>query len=90
MEPENTNLFFQMLGRACQMDNGAVAVQVRPKLLNNCGTSSIGIHVKLATDKGPPCPNPLQLPCEMQQPLCTSINIVHGQVYPSEMQQHEL
>ena len=28
LEPENTNLFFQMLGRACKMDNGATAVQV--------------------------------------------------------------
>ncbi|KAF5843623.1 microtubule-binding protein MIP-T3-domain-containing protein, partial [Dunaliella salina] len=27
LEPENTNLFFQMLGRACRMDNGAQAVQ---------------------------------------------------------------
>eukprot|EP00200_Dunaliella_tertiolecta_P010549 CAMPEP_0202370142 /NCGR_PEP_ID=MMETSP1127-20130417/1829_1 /ASSEMBLY_ACC=CAM_ASM_000462 /TAXON_ID=3047 /ORGANISM="Dunaliella tertiolecta, Strain CCMP1320" /LENGTH=213 /DNA_ID=CAMNT_0048966011 /DNA_START=146 /DNA_END=783 /DNA_ORIENTATION=- len=27
LEPENTNLFFQMLGRACLMDNGAQAVQ---------------------------------------------------------------
>lgn len=29
LEPENTNVFLQMLGRACRMNNGAQAVQVR-------------------------------------------------------------
>jgi TRAF3-interacting protein 1 len=29
LEPENTNVFLQMLGRACKMSSGAAAVQVR-------------------------------------------------------------
>ena len=39
LEPENTNVFLQMLGNACRVNDGADAVQVQAMQSNPAGGS---------------------------------------------------